>query len=414
MSDTAAAVEPPAAHRTAPGLDPRVLALACVVAFNLQSGIFEVGPLLQGIAGDLGLSGSTAGMLAAIPALMMGLVAIPGGRLADRWGADRTVALGLGMVALAGGLRGLAPNWPSLAVLTMLFGAGTGILQPSIPPMLRRHFPGRVGIATGIFTLAWIIGIMAASGLTGPLIAPAFGWRGSFVFWGAIAAVGLALWLIGMRPWNAQPVRITPHHVSTVTGNAAAWSPWSDRTIWIAGALYAGQGLVYYLLVLWLPAIYADAGISEAGAGARLMLLSAACIPATFLVPLWSDRIGSRRMPMVASAAITLASAAGFVAATAVAPVDWLWPALAGFGTCGILVTVLVLVAELAPHGRTGDAAGVVMAIGYIGATLGPLVAGFITDLTGSYRTAMLTLPVAAFAMVLLALAMPTRSGDAA
>jgi CP family cyanate transporter-like MFS transporter len=226
------------------------------------------------------------------------------------------------------------------------------------------------------------------------------------------AGAALVLWLVGIRPWRAEPGQ--PRKLAT-SGTldsdtaAAAWSPWQDRTVWIAGALYAGQGLVYYLLVLWLPVIYVSAGISEAGAGARLMVLSAACIPATFLIPFWSDRIGSRRLPMVVSAAVTLASAVGLVIATAVSPVDWIWPILAGFGTCGILVTVLVLIAELAPAGRTGDAAGAVMAIGYIGTTMGPLIAGLITDLTGSYRTAMLTLPVAALAMVLLALAMPTR-----
>ncbi|MFM9107216.1 MAG: CynX/NimT family MFS transporter [Chloroflexota bacterium] len=402
---------PTAPAGTAPRLDPRLMALACVVAFNLQSGIFNVGPLLPSLSNDLGLSGSMAGILAAIPALLMGLVAIPAGRLADRWGADRTVALGLAIVGIAGGLRGFAPNWPVLALLTVVFGAGTGILQPSIPPMLRRHFPGRVGIATGIFTFAWIIGIIASSGLTGPLIAPALGgWRGAFVFWGLLAIGALVLWLAGMRPWHRAAERAAPAAPGAAGAATGAWSPWRDRTVWISGALYAGQGLVYYLLVLWLPAVYTDAGMSDAAAGARLMALSAACIPATFLIPLWSDRIGSRRLPLVVSAVITLASAVGFVVATTVSPADWLWPALAGFGTCGILVTVLVLVAELAPAGRTGDAAGVVMAIGYIGTTVGPILAGLITDLTGSPGTAMLALPVAALAMTLLALAMPTRT----
>ncbi|MGI9252831.1 MAG: MFS transporter, partial [Thermomicrobiales bacterium] len=331
------------ARPPAPALDLRVLAIACVVAFNLQSGIFTVGPLLTQLSSDLGLSGSMAGLLAAIPALMMGIVAIPAGRLADRWGADRTVALGLAIVAVSGALRGLAPGWPMLALMTVLFGIGTGILQPSIPPMIRRHFPGRVGAATGIFTFAWILGIMAASGLTGPLIAPhAGGWRGSFVFWGAMAGVALAIWLIGMRPWRPAPAIAPAQHREHVAPDAN-WSPWSDRSVWIAGALYAGQGLVYYLLVLWLPAVYAAAGVSEAGTGARLMALSAACIPATFLIPLWSDRIGSRRLPMIVSAAITLVSAIGFVVVTATPPLDWLWPICAGFGTCGILVTVLVL-----------------------------------------------------------------------
>jgi MFS transporter, CP family, cyanate transporter len=407
------AASPAGLDRSAANNRLGALALACVVAFNLQSGIFAIGPVLPDISADLGLSSTAAGALAAMPALLMGLTAIPAGRLADRWGADRTLALGLGLVAVAGGLRAAAPGWPLLALLTILFGIGTGIMQPAVPPMLRHHFPGRVGLATGVFTFTWIVGIIAASGLTGPLIAPAFGgWRGAMAFWGASAGLAFALWMVGMRPWRAAAAAPLPGLPTPETAAAAAWSPWRDHAIWIAAALYAGQGLVYYLLVLWLPAVYADAGLSDGAAGARLMVLSAACLPATFLVPLWSDRIGSRRLPLVASAIITVAGAVGFALATTTPGLDWLWPALAGFGTCGILVTMLVLVAEQTPVGRTGDAAGVVMAVGYIGTAMGPVLAGAIRDATGGFERAMWVLPAAALAMLLLALAMPAAASE--
>ena len=43
---------------------------------------------------------------------------------------------------------------------------------------------------------------------------------------------------------------------------AATWSPWRDRQAWISASLFAAQGVVYYLMVAWLPAIYGEAGTS--------------------------------------------------------------------------------------------------------------------------------------------------------
>ena len=42
----------------------------------------------------------------------MGIGAVPGGRLADRWSARATIALGLAIVAIAGGLEPLRLRWP--------------------------------------------------------------------------------------------------------------------------------------------------------------------------------------------------------------------------------------------------------------------------------------------------------------
>ena len=182
---------------------------------------------------------------------------------------------------------------------------------------------------------------------------------------------------------------------------------------WLAAALYASQGIVFFLLGSWLPAVYAEAGVSAAGTGGRMTVLTAASLPAILLLPAWADRIGSIRLPLVASALVTLAGALGFFAATTTPPLDWLWPLLAGFGVGGILVLVLVLVAGISPAELTGETAAMVLAVGYTATALGPFLAGVIRDLSGGFRTAMLVLPVVAAAMLLLSLAMPRPAAPA-
>ena len=218
--------------------------------------------------------------------------------------------------------------------------------------------------------------------------------------WPAAAAV---LWLLGTRPWRTG----RPVAAPAAARSAAAWSPWRDRTVRVAAGVYAAQGLVYFLLVLWLPAVYLDAGLSDAAAGARLAVLTGASLPGTVLFPAWIRRDGSTRAPLLASTAMTFAGALGFALATTAPTLEWLWPALAGLGVCGMLVAAVVDTANAAPTSRTGDAAGAVLAVGYVLTALGPLLAGVVRDRTGTYSSAMLILPVITAAALLLAFLSP-------
>ena len=91
-------------------------------------------------------------------------------------------------------------------------------------------------------------------------------------------------------------------------------------------------------------------------------------------------------------------------------PWRWLWPALAGAGVSGVFAMSLVLPADIAPRGRTGAAAGMVLGIGYAAAALGPVIAGVVRDVTGSFDATLLLLPAIAVAMIVLSALAPELS----
>ncbi len=390
-----------AAARAAAAGGPLLLALCVMVAFNLQAGLVAIGPVLPAMVADLRLSNTAAGILAAIPMLMMGLMAAVGGGLADRWGASRTIAAGLALLGIAGGLRGAAPGWPLLLVATVLFGAGIGTAQPALPRLVRVAFPARLGLATGLYTTGIVLGQVAAASLTGPVLLPTVGWRGSLGFWGLLAVLALVPWLLLVGSPRAAAM------AGPGDDAGEGWSPWRDRRIWVLAFLFAGQGLSYLLLATWLPAVYGEMGIGAGGAGARLAVLTASCLPVGLLLPAFSDRIGSRRAPLIASALIVVAAGIGFALAPAAPGWSWLWPLLAGVGTTGVFVLTLVQVAEAPPAGRTGAASGMVMAVGYAAAVLGPVLAGAVRDATGGFRSALLVIPLVGLVMLGLAFAAP-------
>ena len=392
----------------------RVLLVAWFAGFNLRSGFIGLGPALPALTRDLGLSFAQASFLVAVPTLMMGLMAVPGGGLADRWGPARVITVGLSLVALGGGLRAAAPGFPLLLVWTFLFGAGIGLSQPSLPRLMRAWFPLRLGLTTGVYASGMIAGSVLAASVTGPLlnrVGDPGAWRAPPALWGVVAAVALLAWAGVMRPWRgAETAAIRDERSLAVGGEPASWAPWRDRMAWVAALFFAAQGIIYYLLVAWLPAIYAEAGAGSATVTALFVLFNAATVPAILIFPTWSDRVGRRRLPSVVAGAFVLAGTIGLLALPLSEPWRWLWPSLAGAGVSGLFAMSLVLPADIAPRGRTGAAAGMVLGIGYVGSASGPVLAGAVRDVTGSFAATVAMLPGLALATIVLAAIVPERS----
>jgi CP family cyanate transporter-like MFS transporter len=221
--------------------------------------------------------------------------------------------------------------------------------------------------------------------------------------------VGAAWLLLATKPAYAAEGAVA------VTAPALpSWTPWRSREVWLASALYAGQGIVFFLLGSWLPAIHAEAGFSQQASGTRMLVLAAASVPGVLVVPRWAGRTGSLRLPFIWSAAIVFAGTLGYFLAPVIAPVDLLWAMLTGFGVGGILVLALAFAAETGPASRTSETAAMVLAVGYSVTALGPLVGGIATDVGDGVRSALLLPPVVATAMLLLAFALPATTGQTA
>ncbi len=385
--------------------------MAYFVAVSLRTGLIGVGPLIPDIREDLSLSNTNASLLVALPPLLMGAFAVPGGRFADRRGARLTMTIGLAIVAIAGGMRAIAPGFAVLIGLTILFGAGIGISQPAMPRLGRSLMPLRMGIATGVFTGGFFTGSVVAASITGPLFLSSDrvdDWRLPLAIWGAIAGVTLIAWMISLTRWSipAQTQQTIRHASSTVSEND--WSPWRDRKTWIVAGIFAAQGLAYYALVAWLPSIYEDHGLNDSQIAILFALFNMATFPAMVFLPILSDRINSRRLPTLAAATIFLVASTGLALAPVTSGVKWIWPVGAGFGLAGLFGMGMLMPTDTARPGKIGQTAGMVLAVGYVASGLGPIIGGAIQDLTGSFDLALQLIPLVALGAIALAWMSPT------
>jgi len=291
-----------------------------------------------------------------------------------------------------------------------VFGAGIGLAQPYLPRLMRARFPLRLGVTTGVYASGLVCGAIVGAALSAILLAHGgddHAWRLPIATWGVLAAGAFVVWSLVMRPWEAPVDRVTASAAATMDAAARAWSPWRDRRTWIAAFIFAAQGMAYYLLIAWLPAVYAEGGGDTTVTAALSAVFNASTLPGILLFPIWSDRVQQRKLPTIAASALFTVGVFGLMVAPMADPLRWVWPALAGAGVAGVFGMALVMPADIAPAGRTGAAAGMVLAIGYAGSALGPLVAGLVRDLTGSFHATLILLPIVGVAMTIVTFATP-------
>jgi len=174
-------------------LEPRAAARATAVLIALRIGYaynwYDVGPALPSIGSTFGVGPAEWGLLIAVFLVGAGLLQVPAGFLARRYGARPVSLAGVGLLAVTGAACGAAPSFSALLALRLVAGVGAALFfSPAIGLVASLYPPGRRGIPVGTFSSAFSAG--AALGIVGSsLLIPAFGWQLSLVAGGIVLGV---------------------------------------------------------------------------------------------------------------------------------------------------------------------------------------------------------------------------------
>lgn len=345
-----------------------------LVGFSMRVTLLAIPPVIPQLQPALGLSQAGIGLLAGLPTLLFALVAIPGAALIARIGIRRTILAGLAVIAVAGAARAAAGGATSLFAATVVMSAGIAILQPAMPPLVRTWAPRHVSAATAVYSngLLGSEGITAA--LTLPVILPMLGgsWRSSLVFWSLPVVLAGALFLL-RRQRPGTPAAAPPP--------AARWWPdWRDPRMWKLGLVTGGGSAMYYAVNGFLPGF-----LQHAGAAALITPALAAVnlgqIPPTIALLFGAKRIGLSRVTYIVLGVAAAAAALGILLTHGAVLVTCC--AVLGM-CCGSTITLgLALPALLAPAEDVHRLAGAMLAVGYLFATIVPIVGGIAWDMTG-------------------------------
>ena len=358
----------------APTGSPWLLILGLVlVALNLRPALSSLAPLLGEVSAGLGLSASQAGLLTTLPVLCLGLFAPLAPRLARRWGSERVIVGILLMLAL-GLLARSTLGVPGLYLGSVVAGASIGIIGVLLPGIVKRDFPHRVGLMTGVYTMALCLGAAAAAGASVPL-SHVFGdsWAMGFGVWLVPALVALLVWLPQARQGHG-------HHRQGYRVRGL----WRSPLAWQVTLYMGSQSSLAYIVFGWLPSMLIDRGLSPTEAGLVLSGSVLMQLLSSLLVPWLAARARDQRLAIVLVLLVTLAGLFGCL----YAPLTglWGWAALLGLGQGGTFALALTLIVL-----RAGDAhvaanlSSMAQGVGYTLASMGPLAVGLVHDMTAGW-----------------------------
>ncbi|MFD0665430.1 MFS transporter [Thermocatellispora tengchongensis] len=252
-----------------------LLVLGIVLAsLNLRTAVTSVGPLLEQISTALGLTGVTTGLLTTLPVLCFATVGAMTPSLARRIGEHRLLlaallALGVGLL-----VRAVVESATVFLLSSALALSGGAVGNVLIPTLIKRHFPGRAGTMTTVYTTALAVGTMLAAAATVPIERAADGnWHVALGVWAALAAVSALPWLVLLR---REPARVTAGEGARDLGPRALLR---SRLAWAVAGYFGAQSLLAYVMFGWLSQMLLDKGFTAGQAGIALAVFTGLGIP---------------------------------------------------------------------------------------------------------------------------------------
>ena len=342
---------------------PLLLGLAVVVvAANLRPALASVGPVLDDVRADLGLTGTTAALLVSLPVLCLGLLAPLAPRLARRWGIEPVLMMVLAAIGAGLVMRVLGNTGP-LFVGTVVASGAIAVANVLLPALIKRDFPRHSGTMIGVYTMALSGSAAVAAAATVPLgDAIGFGWRGALGVWVLPAVLALMLW-----------IPFTGGHTPPPATERTRGSLLTDPLAWQVTLFFGLQSLCFYAVLSWLPSLYRDHGYSPAAAGFVLSAMTFVQIPVTLILPRFAARAPDQRMYVAATTTLTAAGLTGVLLAPTTLPYVWAGLMGAGIGGSFALGLLLFVVRSRVPA-DTARVSAMAQTFGYVIAASGPLL----------------------------------------
>jgi len=380
-------------------LDAVRLVLLWLGGVDLRLTMLAVPPLVPLIHRELHLDEKAVGALVSLPVLLLAVAAVPGALLIARLGVRGALVIGLGCVAVFGGLRGFGPSTPVLFTTTFLMGVGIAVSQPAFPSLVREWFPRRIAIATAVYSNGILIGETVPTGLTSPIgVLPlAHGdWRWAIATWSVVvvaSAVAIVLAAPARGPKPAEPARW--------------WPSWREGPAVRIGLVMGMASAVYFGTNAYVPDFLDQTG-RHSLITPTLFVLNGSQLFTAPAVAL-RERLLTGRAGFIGSAVLMALGQLGIILTPGAGVV--FWALVVGFAAALAFIVTLTLPPRLAAPGDVHRMSAAVLTVQYGTAFVVPLVAGSLWDLTGV--AALAFVPGVAATALMAWLALSVRLQDA-
>ncbi|MEM6464520.1 MAG: MFS transporter [Pseudomonadota bacterium] len=362
------------------------------------------------IQSDFGLSSAQLGLVLGAFGIGYVLTTLPGGYLADRFGARVTFAIAVVLWSVAIGWTGAATGFAMLYCARMALGLAEGPSFPAHSRVLERWLPTHErSTAMGAALVAIPISLAIGAPLATFMIVE-FGWRTMFVVLAAAGFLWLPAWLWLFSDWpkqsrfvnDAESAYISAGRVASDRGPGHTRLTKKDMRILLTTPTllasywsYFVFGYLLFFVMTWLPEFLRTTyhlDLKQIGwaaaipwAAAAVTLYAAGRISDSLLVKTRSFRI-ARTYPMAAMHAI-VALAVLPLAIVDSFPVALLCISIAVSAGLGANPIFYAVIADVVPQ-RAGTCMGVMNSGLALAGFLAPVITGVALQVTGTFTVA--------------------------
>jgi MFS family permease len=377
-----------------------VVGAAFTSMFTVFGAVYSFGAFFEPMAREFGTGQGLTSVLFAVTAFCYFSLGAVSGAVADRVGPRRVVLVGALAMCAGLALTAVAPRfW--LGCLTYGLGVGVGTACGYVPMVaaVGGWFDRRRSLAIGIAVSGIGAGTLAVPPVAAVLI-ERLGWRQAYLVMAAASLVALAACgLVAAAP----PVRAPAAH-----GLRRVVRTRPFALLYATGLL---SGFALFVALVHLVPYAQRMGSGALGAAGLVSVVGAGRVAGRLLLGGAADRLGPVTAFRVSMAILLLSYVLWLVAPG--------YSLLAGFalalgiGYGGWVALSPSVMATLFGSEGLGGSVGALYTSAGIGALLGPPFAGFVVDVTGGYRPAIMTAIALAAASVLLAVLLPGRGSRA-
>jgi MFS family permease len=395
-----------------PAVDPRidsgrgwvVVAAAALATFTLFAITYSFGTAFTAMAAEFNAGNGAIALMFGFVIFFLFTLGLPAGRITDRVGPRPVMAVGTVSMTVGLWLTSIIHSlWIGYATYGVGVGVGVACCYVPMVSQVSAWFDRRRATALGLASAGIGLGTLVGPKVTQRLIAT-YEWRSTFRILAVFAAVALAVatGLAAQAPGSAGAV---------VPSLRETFSRPAFRRFYLSGLLL-GLGL-FVPFVFLVP--YAKVhGIAPSTAASLISLLGLGSLSGRLLLSAVAGRLGLARLyklcifGMGSCFLIWLFAGSSFVALAAFALV-------LGLSYGGYVALSPAVCAHMFGIVGLGGVLGALYTSSGVGGLVGPPLAGWLIDVTGSYTAAIvLALVLASGAVVALPRLEPAAESPAA
>lgn len=329
------------------------------------------------------------------------------GRLTDKFGPRLVMTacgllLGLGYLIMSQ----VSAIWQFYLFYGVMVGIGMSGGWVPLLSIVARWFVKNRGIMTGIAASGVGLGTLIMSPLAGWLIST-YGWRNSYM---VIGIVVLVITIVAAQFLRRDPIQkgLLPYggseKLDLQTRGLSLQQAIRTRQFWTLGVVLFGSGICLQTIMVHIVLHAIELGVSVTGAVNILAIIGGVSIVGRPILGSIGDRNSNRQALMIS---LMLMSAVLLWLLTARELwMLYLFAAAFGIAYSGIVALQSPMIAELFGLRSHGVIFGFLAFSITAGGVLGPILAGHMFDVTGSYQLAIITCIVVSFVVWMIALSL--------